>query len=75
MQPAALQHGAGGGQGWVDAIPDRAAVRLHKLNSLASVWFQPLRLRSEKLVSKFAFTCNLYRYAVVGLCTLNQVDP
>jgi hypothetical protein len=28
---------------------------------LESVWFQPL-LSNEKLVSKFAFKCNLYRY-------------
>jgi hypothetical protein len=31
-------------------------------HSLKGDWFQPLNLSSEKLVSKFAFKCNLHRY-------------
>jgi hypothetical protein len=39
-------------------------------------WFQPLHLECENPVQSSAFTtCNLSLYAVVGLCTLNQVDP
>jgi hypothetical protein len=48
-----------------------------------SAWFQPLNLRCDILVSKFAlFKFNSHRYDtapapryLVGLCTLNQVDP
>jgi hypothetical protein len=31
-------------------------------HSFESAWFQALSLSSEKLVSNFAFTCNLRRY-------------
>jgi hypothetical protein len=34
--------------------------------ALESAWFQPLRLRSEKPVSKLAFKSNLYRYIKVN---------
>jgi hypothetical protein len=42
-----------------------------------NAWSQPLRLQRDPLDSTFAllFKVNLYRYTVVGLCTLNQVDP
>jgi hypothetical protein len=47
-----------------------AVVGLYKLNpvdtQLESAPFQPLNLSSEKLVSKFAFEFNLYRYTVGG---------
>ena len=29
---------------------------------LESAWFQPVRLKNEKLVSNFGFKLNLYRY-------------
>jgi hypothetical protein len=54
-------------------------VGLYKLNSVVpnifdeSARFQPLSLSSEKLVSKFAFKCNLYRYAVVDLAGSERV--
>jgi hypothetical protein len=67
-------------------------VRRCKQNSvdpwLERAWFQPLSLKRDILVSKFAFKCNLYRYSsgpflpgfpqnqlVVGRCKLNAVDP
>jgi hypothetical protein len=66
-------------------------VGLYNLNSvdpyLESIWFQPLKLTCDILVSQFAFKwVNLYRYNLdhfaatreditVGLCTSIQVDP
>jgi hypothetical protein len=44
------------------------SVGLYKLNTvdpgLESTWFQPLSLRSDILVSQFAFTFNLCRYTL-----------
>jgi hypothetical protein len=39
---------------------------------IESAWFQPLSLSSEKLVSKFAFKCNLYRYSVAAMMMVQQ---
>jgi glutathione S-transferase len=40
-----------------------ADVGLYKLKSqLETAWFEPSSVISENSVSKFAFTCNLYRY-------------
>ena len=45
---------------------------LYKLNpvdpQLESAWFQPLKLKCDFLVSKFAFKFNLYRYTWVRAC-------
>jgi hypothetical protein len=47
-------------------VVNSAQVGLYKLNAvdpaLESAWFQPLNLKCDILVSKFAFKCNLYRY-------------
>jgi hypothetical protein len=48
-----------------------AVVGLYKLNpvypQLESTWIlQPLNLKFDLLVSKFAFKCNLYRYTAGG---------
>ena len=55
--PSLFQHG---GAVQVESSPADPA--------LESAWFQPLNLSSEKLVSKFAFKFNLYRYSL-GVCT------
>jgi hypothetical protein len=44
-------------------------------HSLKSAWFQPLSLSSEKLVSKFAFKCNLHRYEVVARQRCGPAQP
>jgi hypothetical protein len=52
------------GRGWKTQGEHMAG--LYKLNSadpeLESAWFQPLNLKYDILVSKFAFKINLYRY-------------
>jgi hypothetical protein len=49
----------------------RQSVGLCELNpvdpQLESAWFQPLSLKCDILVSKFAFKCNLYRYKLAIL--------
>jgi hypothetical protein len=50
--------------------------RIQFTHSLKAPGFNPWNLSSENLVSRFAASSStLYRYIVVGLCTLNQVDP
>ena len=61
-------------QCFVLELPDRPGspvfcceVGLYKLNpvdqQLESAWFQPLNLKCNFMVSKFAFKCNLYHYS------------
>jgi hypothetical protein len=42
-------------------------------HSFESTWFQPLNLKCDILVSKFAFKFNLYRYTTAGGVTINGV--
>ena len=53
-QLAPLRQGGGAGAGQGGAV--------HVDPELERAWFQPLNLKCDILVSKFAFKCCLYRY-------------
>jgi hypothetical protein len=62
--PAARRRGVAAEEGGAAGV--QAEVRLYKLNKvdskLESAWFQPLKLKYDFLVSKFALKLNVYRY-------------
>jgi hypothetical protein len=60
------------------SVAAELTVGLSKLNAvyqwLESAWFQPLSLKCDNPVSKFAFTCNLYRY-ITGVLLEHGASP
>jgi hypothetical protein len=55
--------------------PGRTSLIQLTYHSLKVPGFNPCTHQVISWFQAFAFKCNLYRYAVVGICTLNQVDP